>query len=87
DNDCDGLIDEVAGTDCDFSETEPNDTAILADTISGNGLVCGTINSDTQPTDSDYYEVSLGDWTYLTLDIDTTGSSSLDTFLSLYDDT
>ncbi|MBN92818.1 MAG: hypothetical protein CL928_01945 [Deltaproteobacteria bacterium] len=85
DNDCDSIIDEVDLT-CDLNETEPNDEQDEADSMSLGDLVCGTVNTATGASDTDFFDFTVGPWTELTIDIDTTGATSFDSQLILYDE-
>ena len=84
DNDCDTIVDEV-DADCDVTETEPNDDQGSADSMSLGDLVCGTVDTATGPSDTDFFSFSIEPWTELSIDIDTTGTTSFDSQMILYD--
>ena len=84
DNDCDGLTDE-SESDCDVNEFESNDTLQLADNVSVDELVCGTIG---EAGDVDWYQIGVSSWTTLWLDVDANLiDSPLDSVITLYRDT
>ena len=79
DDDCDGAVDEaVAG--CDGSELESNDTIATATTILGGTTMCAVIDP---VADVDNWRFTVGAWTEIEVDIDTSGSSQLDSYLDL----
>ena len=81
DDDCDGAVDEVVAG-CDGAEVESNNTTATANTLLGGTTMCATVNPSA---DIDNWRFTVAAWTEVEIDIDTSSSSQLDSYLDLLD--